>query len=251
MEFNIFYDYNIDNVMAPDNLVGEVLKTRKVIALNTGLPITQRKFNAFYNEKAFGWIRVEGLTQLEIEVKEDIVWFRVPINPAETLKDKADHILFVSKDTASIGYWYAKDKLKDIVAYVDDNPHLNTTEEFRVKNLISQNIMHDTYNSLLKVLRPKTTKNIVVVNNDIEIDGKKICGTGEHLNNTGTFQEILVNYAYDDDLFRKILADDDFHRKTGQGITGISNEIPGFTKQEFMEEWAFEFDKLIKEVEDL
>jgi hypothetical protein len=69
------------------------------------------------------------------------------------------------------------------------------------------------------------------------------------LNSTGTYQVMGINYHYNDEFFQKILSDDEYHRSTKAGITGISNEIPGYGRKEFTEEWVAELERLVTEAE--
>ena len=68
-------------------------------------------------------------------------------------------------------------------------------------------------------------------------------------NSTGVHFQFGVNYYYDVEWYKQALSDDEFHRSTNQGITGIVNEIPGFSREDWTNEYFAELTKLIEEAE--
>lgn len=87
--------------------------------------------------------------------------------------------------------------------------------------------------------------------NDILFDGKKISG-GERQSNTHgvyDFFNCITNYGKYEHLFEKFVYGEENHIKSNRGITGLEDEIPGYTKEQFTKEYIEELKRLFDELE--
>jgi hypothetical protein len=156
-------------------------------------------------------------------------------------------------ETLGIGFWYSSPEILKSVNFVDDPKNVENpdSKEFRRSSLIVQNILHGPFNAMINVLQPKTEKKILKLGNDLAFGRQKFCGQDEHLNASGTYSAMGINHGYNDEFFKKILSEDEYHRSTRMGITGISAIIPGYGRDEFAEEWVAELARMIAEAENV
>lgn len=75
--------------------------------------------------------------------------------------------------------------------------------------------------------------------NNILIKGRKVFieKTSDILETVKIF---IINMYYDHTLFQSILTSEELYGETGKGITGIQNEIPEYTKQQFLKDFYSE-----------
>lgn len=125
---------------------------------------------------------------------------------------------------------------------------------------------------LINVLNNKTDKRVWLNGNDILIDSKKICG-GESFDVDDYYHEHgMIQFTAEHDIFNKYLRGDTNHeaslKKRGinlppvrgnlanntdggpvgsySGIGSIAEEIPGYTKQQFAEDFVKEVNNYVK-----
>ena len=90
--------------------------------------------------------------------------------------------------------------------------------------------------------------------NDMLLNGKKFWGEERAINKFGVFSigNTVMNVTEYSDFHDPIFENDEGEgRLSGKGMTGIEEEIPGYTKEEFLEDYLIETHKLIKEIEDM
>lgn len=122
--------------------------------------------------------------------------------------------------------------------------------------------------SLINILKKRTDKKIEVTGNDVLIDGKKILGGDVFLYKSGIREHGLINWKFDNDKYTQLLDKDENHKKSKEkrinnvvvnmsnpgsgafsGLTGVSNEIPEYSREEFIQDFVEEVNKFIKMTE--
>jgi len=247
----LLYDYNIDDISSVDNEVSKLITPRSdLIGSNYELPIVDRQLTGIYANRAYVWMRTDKIKETEIRIEDhDLIWYHTPMRAGESDK-KIGARFILDVGTLGIGYWYSSKKILESVNFIDNPKNDPESKEFIQAGIIANNILHGLYIGLSNILQNKTTKKVEYINNDVLIDGKKICGGDEMLNHTGTYQVMGINYHYNDEFFKEVLSTDEYHRQNNFGITGISNEIPGYSREEFSEEWMAEVVRLVEEAEE-
>jgi hypothetical protein len=108
---------------------------------------------------------------------------------------------------------------------------------FYCQQSTSEIIQQTVFNILLKKIDERFLKQ---TKNNILIKGRKVFI--EKTNNVipDKLRFFFINIYYDHTLFQSILTPEELYGETGKGITGIQNEIPGYTKQQFLKDFYSE-----------
>lgn len=110
-----------------------------------------------------------------------------------------------------------------------------------------------TYNVLSRKVEG-TDHTISFDRNDMLLNGKKVWGFESTSNLYGIY--MIGNTVLNVEEYRKfiepIFGDDNQHaRRSGKSMTGVEDEIEGYTKEEFIEDYKKEISKLVKEAETI
>jgi len=241
------FDYSIDDIFAKDNIIGDILKTRGEFAADPdNYKIKYNKLETTFNTKPFVWQRNPNVTGPEIEIKDGIIYFYTPLIHEEESKGKEGSKFILHTGTMCIGYWNNNPVIEESERYLLNNQDDKESKEYKRAIMIKNNLALAPPQALYNIL-VKKIDNVVWVGNDVEINGKKICGGSYIQNYSGAHVQMGINYDYDEVFFKDILSDDEFHRKTQQGITGIKQELPTYTKEQFSIDFTNEVGKIIKE----
>lgn len=91
-----------------------------------------------------------------------------------------------------------------------------------------------------------------VDHNDVLINGRKVWGEEKTIMDSGiyTIGNVVLNFMKNFDFYNPTLEKEIREGKaSGKGMSGIEDEIPGYTKEEFIRDYLIEAQKLIDEVE--
>jgi len=250
IEVKINYNYNMDDINSKDNLIKQIINPREKLVADEEFNIDKNKIHSIFTTRPWIWMRTFGIEKDEIEMDDDgIFWYHTPMRKREA-SCKFGSRFILSLGSVACGYWYSSPKLQESFNYISDKSNDVRSKEWIKAKTIYQYTVKGPFTSLVNILTPKTPDRINIMGNDIAIGRRKICGTDEHLNSSGTYHAMGTNWYYDDEFFKKLLSEDEYHRSTRMGISGISNEIPGYGKEEFMEEWMTELKRIVAIAED-
>lgn len=252
-ETKIVYDNDMTHALIENNMVGEVIKWRGLLVNNNELEIPYSKLEAIYSNKPYIWARTQGISKDKIKLDDNgVIWYHTPMRAREA-RCKFGSRFIIDIGTCGLGYWISSPKIMESINFVDNPKNIenNDTKEFKRASIIVQNTIKAPFTALINILQPRTKIKLTVMGNDLAFGRKKFCGADEHVNKSGLYQAIGINYSYDDDFFKKILTEDEYHRSTRAGITGISNIIPNYSREEFTEEFTSEVKRLVNIAEDL
>lgn len=182
--------------------------------------------------------RDPDITSMKVEEIDGDVYITNPMNKEEFEREKHKKIFFMPKETLCC------------INYIFEGDCENELAKLNVNSIVGAVARHLSPEK--KVYRA----NIDDVpadggkwrGNDILIDGKKICGIECTKNDTGSWDAELITVFFDRDLAQKYLKEEDFSRKSGLGITGIENEIPGYNVDLFIEDYVDEFQKRLSKL---
>jgi len=136
-----------------------------------------------------------------------------------------------------------------------------SSEELRKRRIAEMAIKQ----SIINIFRRRSKKHIYINGNDILIENKKICGGEVYAFDHVYHEHGHCNWLYEPELIERYLKDDKNHiasmKKRDEqiknsesngsiigsfaGITGIANEIPGYTKEEFATDFLKEMQLFI------
>lgn len=207
-------------------------------------------FWVYYSDEA--WVWEKSFQQKETSWYDDngLVRAICPIDPIRDVPIKQGTHLFVPKGAMLLRFVKHFDgkMLEEI-----------SSEEYRVRELSKIAAKQ----SLLNILKKKTTKKTWINANDVLIEGKKVFGTDMFIFNNMVHEDGNILYDIEDeDLFLKEVGDDENHKvstsarsiyqtKTNSmesftsmnmGITTIKKEIPNYSREEFTNDFIEEMN---------
>ena len=246
---NVYFDYDISTIFADDNLVGNVLKTRVAVSQNPDYEFKGTYINGFYTRQTFVWMRTAGVTEPKSEIKDGVIYHFTPLLDEEENRGKEGSRFILHPGNLCAGYYFAHPAIEESAKYLMGEVD-ESSDEYKRAVLIKENVTYAPTTALKRLLKKKIpNKKIEYIGNDIEVNGKKIMGISHMQNTSGVHIVFGINYKYDHEYFEGILTEDEFHRKTGQGITGITDEIPGYSKNDFTKDFMDELQVVLLEAE--
>lgn len=207
----------------------------RYIINTTGKLDKENYLASFYPKDSVVMIRNIDQKTTEYETLADGTIKVIMPCPQYTDKAKDNSTIIFSKDTLTTSVYYkfpvSLDKL--------------TTEK---KNKILEH-KRFCYAACIDVLKKRTNK-IVMTSNDLLLDNKKFAG-GEDLYTDDFFYEnFLFTWKYDKAFFDQHLTDPHaLSRK--YDITGVNNEIPGYSKHSFAYDLIAEIKIKLKHINGL
>ena len=247
----IEYDYNIDNLEDSTNMIGKILTTIDSISSNPEMEITENNIFVCYPEKPYIRFRDSTLTESIEELRNGIVLYSAPPKSEEVGKEDGTKF-FLHPDTLFLGCWYMgtepEEKIIDI-PLSPENPDPLPILYNKAINMWMNNILCGIQNALMNVLKNNTNKNVEISDGTILIEGKKVAIINQFINSSGIFQYGSITYNYDEEFGKATTGDID-NGIVLEKLTGISNEIPGYSKEKFTNEFITEVNRLVEVFED-
>lgn len=224
------------------------------------IPVFGDSFAAFYLSKTIVFHRRRdfGKTKFKMMDNGDVL-MEVKTDPTQEVEIKHDTRIIWTPDTL---LFFFNHQL--------DGKHLSelSSNEERIRTLTKLAMKQ----SLINVLRDKTDKKVWLNGNDVLIGPKKICGGEGYDYDIRYHEHGMIQFGARHDIFNKYLIGDRNHeaslKKRGieipavhgetsdnieggvvgsySGIGSIEEEIPGYTKQEFAEDFVKEVNKFVK-----
>lgn len=235
MRYIVEYDVDMALPLPPDSLWTELLVNRTNFQMNPeNTKLEEDKTAIFTMNKNVVCIKSFDCKKSEMIFKEktndcpESIWFTIPANNKLDSEYKDKVVGVISTDT--IMFWYYKYITKD-----------TTKEEIERLKLLPKN-------AVVNVLKRKTNKRIEISRNDVLIDGKKFIGSETSANKYGVFDTFVITFNYDEISFNTFLNATSTHKTfyKNRDITGIGNEIPEYTKKEFIEDFIKEHKLLLR-----
>lgn len=179
-----------------------------------------------------------------------MLYFYTPLLDEEENRNKEGSRFVLHTGTVCVGFWYAHPIVEEAAKYFMSENQEVLDPKHKLYSLVETNINQGPMNALKTVLSRHLT-GVEFAGNDMLIKGSKVCGSSHMRNDSGVHIQMGINYDYDPDFFKETLSDDEYHRKTNQGITGIKQELPAYAVGTFLNEWKTEVRRLVLEVEAL
>lgn len=107
--------------------------------------------------------------------------------------------------------------------------------------------------NLLKRKHDDVVAAVATNHNDILLNGKKVWGEERTINTHGVYSigNTVLNVSEYADFYAPIFQKEiELNKASGKGITGVEDEIPGYTKDAFIKDYLAEVNRLIKEIEE-
>ena len=246
------FNYNIDDLFGEGNIVGNILKTRGQFAANPyEYKVQGKHLDTTMNNRTFIWMRDPNVNGPTLELTDEgLLYFRTPLLNEEENRGKEGSRFVLHTGTICVGFWYEDPILEKAAKYFASEIANENEEASKLYALVETNIDQCPMNALKTVLS-RYLAGVEFKGNDIEVQGKKICGSSHMRNASGVHVQMGINFDYDEGFFKDALTEDEYHRSTQQGITGIKQELPNLSVEDFLAEWKAEIRRLLDEVEAL
>ncbi|MFW5794610.1 MAG: hypothetical protein ACOCV1_03895 [Bacillota bacterium] len=264
IQYSVDSTYGIEGREPKENLLHDFFSVQRDAILDSldthKIPILGNSFTIFYVKHVVVMYRRRDHEKTTFELLEDgNVLMRVKTHPKIDPEIKHDTKLIWTPGTLLYTFNHQLDGkyIKEI-----------NSNDARIRNLTKLTIKQ----SLINVLNRKTDKKIRVNGNDVLINGKKILG-GEGFDFDKYYHEHgQIQTTPDHDLFNRYLKDDRNHIVSLEnrglqlpeingsvedkihgsvigsysGIGAIEEEIPGYTKKQFSEDFVEEVNNFVK-----
>lgn len=227
----------------PKNEWNLIMHDRMTYVKNPGATVTDRRYHLFFLKDPTLWIRDFNTDKSTLTKRPDGVYSLVT-PPDFSDPEFKQMTTFVLHPGVMVGnFHYALDRQRKPAL------ELITITGRALKNVLARYAEADGNSKAVEY-------DWEGFHNDILIDGKKIGGIQAVSNNTGIYQQVGFTWRYEDEFFRKVLPKDQFERLTSQhgkgaGISGISNEFPNVTRDEFLADYQAEIERLLPECYNL
>lgn len=218
-------------------------------SLETGnIPNVSNGLTVFYPKDVVVLHRRRDFYGVEYELKNGVPWIKVNTHKAKDPEIKHDTKLVWTPNTLMVTF----NRVFNGESLVGDI----SSDELRKRRFTEYAIKQ----SLINVVRKKSNKHVYMNGNDVLIEKKKILGAETFSYDYQYHEHAVIIFKYEPELFEKYLKDDKNHlnsiKKRGLelkdetdgstgsfiGMTGVGNEIPGYTKQEFAEDMLKEMN---------
>ena len=230
---NLFRDFFLQKAAVVDGVV------------NNFDPVFHEGFTLFYpGYDIVLWRRHDNPVKMNYLYENGTRYIRYKCHPTHEPPIKNDTKLVFSKDTLMLTFNRK---------YDGDSPSTCSLDETR-KRTISQLAIKQSVINCIRRRNPKL--HIYMNGNDVLIEGSKLGGSESFTYDYHHHEHTMFAWYYDPDLFNKYLKNDANHINSLQkrgvilkseeangsptgaygGIIGVSNAIPGYTKQEFAED---------------
>lgn len=216
-------------------------------SLETGdVPKVDDSLTVFYPKDTVVLHRRRDFHGVEYEMKGGVPWIKVNTHKAKDAEIKHDSKLIWTANTLMMVF---------NKTYGDQL----TSDEERKRILTKYAIKQ----SLINVVRRRSDKHIYMNGNDVLIEKKKVLGAEAFAYDHQFHEHAVIIFKYEPELFEKYLKDDKNHIKSLKnrgielenspgdkpgsfvGLTGIGDEIPGYTREEFAEDMLEEMNYFI------
>lgn len=267
MEFKFIYNpvWDANETLDVKNS-NDFITTGSRFTENPDIPITERKMVSQFPNKHVVWTRKAGITENYVEdhgeyiamfqkLLENVGDYTPATKEEEHQKAKDGAKFIISKGLLGTGFWFATKKLLPALRFTQDKNVDKSTDEFKEAHLLIDTILHGPREAAVTVLKTMTDKEVTIYNNDVAINNKKVSGKTEHTNATGTYQRIGFNVYDYSEFFKKMLSDDEYHRKLSRkgqaGITSLEKEIPNLNVDKFVHEWHEEYRGILHRIDHI
>ena len=215
MDINVYR--NVSAALPPsNNPFWTIMNTRTKFVLNPQNPLEFTKMNVFTLDR-YVIFRRRPVDSLKMEDINGDTYITSPMMPDDVVKKKDTSNFFFSTDQLTMEYWFKGD------------------HKHPLADLGRQTVVDVLEKTLNKEITTTPTC-------DIMVDNKKIAGSSIHRNDTGIHDCLTVTFLYDKEKFKKYLDPvRDGEDYTGYGITGVMNENPNATVDQFIEDYVNRF----------
>lgn len=230
MNIELYPRVRINEYYEDSNQIFAFLQRRAALSKLTDsstIEIDENRLRIMRPEENLVFYRVTGSSKLEILGRDAHGNIRIlsPLTQGEKAAGKENTTAVLSKDILLFEHLY-----KDIYGgkYIEEMKGIM----IRVtKKVLTNHFSPD------KVVTPS--------GNDIFVNNNKFCGIDSNFNNFGIREYTMQNLFYDKSLFEKYLTERDKHNIDinikARGITGIQNECPEITADQYIREFVEAF----------
>jgi len=190
--------------------------------------------------------RKYGITMPSSKLENGIYYWDLPIDPSRDAEIKNNTNPMVTEEHLLFDFYCNFD-------FINENENLSEENKFIIKNklfvLPKQSVINVLERVSDNVSYSKEEENSQ--HNDILLNGKKVWGEERTAMNTGVYSigNTILNFSSNKDFYTPTLQKEiEEEKASGKSMTGVEDEIPGYTKEQFIKDYLAEAQRLIDEI---